>query len=84
MALYYCFEKNGVLNSDDDEKNIIDEINPNSYYKLKSEGIINSGMIPKIDNCFDALRNGVKTVKIGSIKMIKSNINHTSIVLQND
>jgi acetylglutamate kinase len=84
VALYYCFEKNGVLNSVDDEENIIDEINPNSYYKLKSEGIINSGMIPKIDNCFDALRNGVKTVKIGSIKMIKSNINHTSIVLQND
>ena len=50
-------------------------------HKLKLKGIINSGMIPKIDNCFDALKNGVKTVKIGSIKMIKSNISHTKIVL---
>ena len=39
-------------------------------HKLKLKGIINSGMIPKIDNCFDALKNGVKTIKIGSIKMI--------------
>ena len=84
VSLYYCFEKNGVLNSVNDEDSIIDKIDPSIYIKLKSKEVINSGMIPKIDNCFDALKNGVKTVKIGSIKMIKSNINHTKIVLQND
>ena len=84
VSLYYCFEKNGVLNSVNDEDSIIDKIDPSIYSKLKSKEVINSGMIPKIDNCFDALKNGVKTVKIGSIKMIKSNINHTKIVLQND
>ena len=84
VSLYYCFEKNGVLSSVDNEESIIDEINPYSYNKLKLEGVINSGMIPKINNCFEALKNGVANVKIGSIKMIKSNIKHTSIVLQDD
>ena len=81
VSLFYCFEKNGVLNSVNDEDSIIDKIDPSIYSKLKSKEVINSGMIPKIDNCFDALKNGVKTVKIGSIKMIKSNISHTKIVL---
>ena len=81
VSLYYCFEKNGVLNSVNDEDSIIEKIDPSIYSKLKSKEVINSGMIPKIDNCFDALKNGVKTVKIGSIRMIKSNISHTKIVL---
>jgi len=81
VSLWYCFEKNGVLRSIEDEQSVIESIQPTNYADLKSKGIINAGMIPKIDNCFDALSNGVKIVKIGSPKMINGNDNHTTLML---
>ncbi|MCK5372042.1 MAG: acetylglutamate kinase, partial [Cyclobacteriaceae bacterium] len=41
-----------------------------NYTRFKDEGIINSGMIPKIDNAFDALKSGVKAVRIMNSKHI--------------
>lgn len=64
-SLIYCFEKAGVLMNVDDEKSIIKTINPEVYHNLKSEGIINEGMIPKLDNAFEAIKSGVKEVCIG-------------------
>jgi acetylglutamate kinase len=32
---------------------------------MKANGTISNGMIPKIDNAFKAIKNGVKTVVIG-------------------
>ena len=81
VSLWYCFEKNGVLRSIEDQQSVIESIQPSNYADLKSKGIINAGMIPKIDNCFDALSNGVKMVKIGSPKMINGNDNHTTLIL---
>lgn len=81
VSLWYCFEKNGVLRSIEDDQSVIECIQPTNYADLKSKGIINAGMIPKIDNCFDALINGVKMVKIGSPKMINGNDNHTTLIL---
>ena len=40
------------------------QINLGNYTKLKEDRIINSGMIPKIDNAFDALNSGVDAVRI--------------------
>ncbi len=64
VVLNYCFELNGVLEDINDPSSVIHEINKHNYTKLKAEGIINSGMIPKIDNAFDALKSGVKAVRI--------------------
>lgn len=64
VELNYCFELNGVLKDIDDPESIIREINPINYSTLKNDGIINSGMIPKIDNAFSALQSGVKAVRI--------------------
>lgn len=41
-------------------------MNFETFQKLKKEGIINKGMIPKINNAFDALANGVKEIGITS------------------
>ncbi len=81
VNLFYCFEKNGVLDLIGDKKSVINHLDYIGYTKLKQKGVIDGGMVPKIDNCFDALKNGVKIVKIGSIKMINSNIPHTKIVI---
>lgn len=64
VVLNYCFELNGVLEDINDPSSVIHEINQDNYTKFKEEGIINSGMIPKIDNAFDALKSGVTAVRI--------------------
>lgn len=80
VELYYCFEKKGVLTSIEDEHTVIQTIDQNSYKKLQQEGIITEGMIPKIDNCFYALKHKVHTIHIGTPEMIfDSNTIHTSI-----
>ncbi len=65
VTLIYCFEKKGVLEDSDDEDSVIEEINPVCYKDLKEKQIIHSGMIPKLDNAFAALNNGVKKAIIG-------------------
>jgi len=64
VELNYCFELNGVLKDINDARSVIHEINPTNYSELKNNRVINSGMLPKIDNAFDALHNGVKAVRI--------------------
>jgi len=70
VELNYCFELNGVLKNIDDPSSLIVEINPTNYAELKNKGIIKAGMIPKIDNAFDALKSGVKAVRIMNSKHI--------------
>jgi acetylglutamate kinase len=65
VSLVYCFEKKGVLTDINDEDSVVPEINPGTYNKLKSGGIIYEGMIPKMDNAFQAIEAGVKEVYIG-------------------
>ena len=71
VTLIYCFEKPGVLRNVDDEGSVIGKIKIKEYEKLKSEGIISKGMIPKLDNAFDAIKRGVKTVVICHAKDLK-------------
>lgn len=64
-SLIFCFEKAGVLMDVEDEDSIIRTIDPHYYNELKRQGIINDGMIPKLDNAFEAINNGLKEVCIG-------------------
>ena len=72
VSLIYTFEKNGVLRSIEDENSVITEINLNTYRQLKKEGVIADGMLPKMENCFDALKKGVTEVLVGSPAIIKN------------
>lgn len=64
VHLIYCFEKSGVLKNVDDDSSVIEKMNATDYAKHKAEGIISKGMIPKLDNAFDAIKQGVKSVVI--------------------
>lgn len=68
VNLIYCFEKNGVLSNPQDDESVINSINSESYQDYKNKGIITDGMIPKLDNAFQALREGVRSVRICSSK----------------
>ncbi len=65
VQLVYTFEKAGVLLDVHDENSVIPIINPADYEMLKSKNLIFAGMIPKLDNAFTALQNGVHKVMIG-------------------
>jgi len=69
--LNYVFELKGVLESIDDKNSVIKQIDSKKYDLLINEGIIADGMIPKLHNCFEALKKGVKKVKIGDVSLIK-------------
>jgi acetylglutamate kinase len=64
VTLVYCFEKKGVLANPDDDNSVISELTPALYADHKAAGTINKGMIPKLDNAFGALEQGVSRVII--------------------
>ena len=81
-SIYYCFELNGVLESTDDKNSVIKHLDLNLYKDLLKKGIIADGMLPKLENCFDALQNGVNTINMGNTSMLtKENDNFTKITL---
>ncbi len=65
-CLIYCFEKNGVLLDVNDDNSVIENITAMEYTRYKDAGIISDGMIPKVENAFDAINKGVKSVYIGN------------------
>jgi acetylglutamate kinase len=71
VTLNYCFEKPGVLFDADNDSSVIEKINQELYSKLTAEKAIHSGMIPKLDNCFNSLTKGVQTIRIGHHRMLQ-------------
>jgi acetylglutamate kinase len=82
ITIYYCFELNGVLEDINDKNSVIKHINTKLYSELLEKTIIADGMLPKLENCFDALKNGVKTINMGNTSMLTNeNDNFTQITL---
>lgn len=78
VHLIYGFEREGVLKDINDSNSVISTIDRPSYETLKNEKVIFEGMIPKIDNAFEALTNGVKSVIIGKAEKLTNLINGTA------
>ncbi len=64
VTLTFCFEKAGVLRDADDDSSVIPLITEEQAAELIREGIISGGMIPKIENAFQAIHRGVRQVVI--------------------
>ena len=64
VELHFCFEKRGVLTDITDEKSVIAKINLADYAEFRESGIVADGMLPKLENAFDALQFGVDKVII--------------------
>lgn len=81
-TLFYCFEMPGVLKDISDKKSLIKTIDSASYIQLIESGVIADGMLPKMLNCFQALKKGVKQVHIGNLALFeKENDNYTTLTL---
>ncbi|MDR1120502.1 MAG: acetylglutamate kinase [Dysgonamonadaceae bacterium] len=64
VQLIFCFEKKGVLIDENDDESVISQLNPELFHQYMEEGIIQGGMIPKLENAFEAIHAGVKEVVI--------------------
>ena len=64
VTLVFCFEKKGVLSNPDDDESIIPTITRADFDRYVADGTISGGMIPKIENAFNAIDAGVGRVVI--------------------
>lgn len=79
VSLIYCFEKKGVLRDENDDNSVISIINKESFNKYTKEGIIQGGMIPKLENAFNSIDKGVKEVIITNATDIENKYGTTII-----
>lgn len=70
--LFFCFEKKGVLMNADDDNSVIKLLNSENYPKLSSQGVFSEGMIPKLENAFKTINQGVSKVVIGNFNDIET------------
>jgi len=77
VHLIYGFEKEGVLKDINDPSSVIARMDKPLYASLKDQKLIFEGMIPKIDNAFEALDKGVASVIIGKAEKMNELINGT-------
>ena len=77
--LIYCFEKDGVLADKDDDSSVIPHISKDEFTRLKAEGVIADGMIPKLQNAFKAIEAGIDSVVI---KHARNILNETGTILK--
>lgn len=73
VSLVYCFEKKGVLMNENDDDSVISQLDKTSYQKYVQEGIIQGGMLPKLDNAFRSIEKGVREVVITQASEIGKN-----------
>jgi len=80
VELIYVFDKEGVF-GDLAQQKPVERLSRTGYQLLKEQNIIRDGMIPKIDNGFYALENGVRKVVIGGEKVLHAASRYTELVL---
>ncbi|WP_185864802.1 acetylglutamate kinase [Blattabacterium cuenoti] len=65
IELHFCFDKIGVLRKIDDSNSYFRKINFSLFQEIIQNNFVFGGMIPKLENAFFALKNGVSKVSIG-------------------
>jgi acetylglutamate kinase len=79
VTLTFCFEYNGVLYDVDAPDLTMRHISEGEFINMRTSGTVNSGMIPKLSNGFDALKGGVTDVRICGIDNLSSFDNATQL-----
>ncbi|MBR2881214.1 MAG: acetylglutamate kinase [Prevotella sp.] len=73
VTLIYSFEKKGVLSNPDDDESVIPVITRDDFARYVADGTVAGGMIPKLENAFDAISSGVARVIITLATAIDGN-----------
>lgn len=64
VTLVFCFEKKGVLRDENNDDSVITSLTKTDFKRYVGEGVIQGGMIPKLENAFEAIDAGVSEVII--------------------
>lgn len=64
LKLILMTDVRGLLRDREDESSVIPVVNVSDVPRLQRQGIISGGMIPKIDCCVEAVRQGVERAHI--------------------
>ncbi len=62
--LIYCFEKAGVLRDAADGSSVIPRISAADFARLRADGTVSDGMLPKLETAFRALEDGAPRVVV--------------------
>ena len=73
VTMVYCFEKKGVLRDENDDDSVIPQITRAEFEQYVADGVIQGGMIPKLENSFEAINAGVSEVIITLASAINGN-----------
>ncbi|WP_159518122.1 acetylglutamate kinase [Sunxiuqinia indica] len=68
VELVFCFEKPGVLEDAENDNSVIKSLTHSGFKALQVSGAIHAGMIPKLDNSFNAIQKGVSQIRITNIE----------------
>jgi acetylglutamate kinase len=77
-TLVYCFEKEGVLMDAAKPDSVIPILSAAAFEDLRDKKIVAEGMVPKLQNAFEALAAGVAKVVIGHAAKLQDLINGKS------
>ncbi len=73
VTLMFCFEKKGVLSDENNDESVIPCIDRKTFKRYVASGVIQGGMIPKLENAFQAIDAGVHEVIITKASEIGKN-----------
>lgn len=79
VRLILCFEKPGVLQDVNDDRSVIRQLNKATYERLLAAGSFHDGILPKLENAFNAIQSGVKEVLIGEHTNLLANTGYDTI-----
>jgi acetylglutamate kinase len=61
-SLIFLSDVRGILRNFKDPESLISDLNPEKIAALKKEGVIDGGMIPKVDSAVQSLRDGAQKI----------------------
>lgn len=71
VSLNFVFDKKGVMKDISDPNSLIKSITATDYDQLKQNHVIADGMLPKLDNAFSTLSEGVEEVRLLNVSALK-------------
>ena len=72
VTLTYCSSTPGVLKDLSDPSSVIPTITSSDFAPMVADGTISEGMIPKLQNAFEAINSGVSRVVITSASALNA------------
>jgi acetylglutamate kinase len=74
VELLYCFDQQGVLEDIDNPESVIQNISEDEFSVLKNEGKLHRGILPKLENALEAVKNKVNRVFLIKETELKNHI----------